>query len=299
MAIIKDLNISKSISIEEFKEKALQVNFDDENEILKLSPYLKMLSNNKGWLEEFIKDGLNDPSNFQIDNLYSSQSYILAEIGERAFLRFAIWSPKGFSDALDEDNFYSYKTAHNHDFSLLTVGYIGSGYTTSLYKINPTQKILGYIGENLDLKYKEKIQLSEGRVILYEAGTDIHIQHEPNEFSISLNLIVEQSQKKIDQFYYDVDSKKIAGYVGNTDLKPAMFMRYAAAMNQNVYKNFLEKISKNHESAITRLYAHRALSQNYIPKSTVISNIKKDKSNMVAESDYLIEKDINELHIWG
>lgn len=141
MAQIFDFDQSATTTIDEFCKEVGHINLDNENEIAALAPELNKLANNQAWMEDFILCGLTEPEIFQADNIYSAQSYMLKAINERAFLRFAIWAPKIFDDNLGEDNFYSYQTAHNHDFSLLTAGYLGEGYSTSLFEIPDHQNV--------------------------------------------------------------------------------------------------------------------------------------------------------------
>ncbi|MCE9789995.1 hypothetical protein, partial [Shewanella chilikensis] len=295
--IIFDIDTSKTLTIEEFAEYVKYVNLEKEDEISSLAPQLKMLANNEEWLENFILNGLDNPNSFQIDNAYSSQSYILCPLGDRAFLRFAIWAPLTFGKQLDEGNFYSYGTAHNHDFSLLTAGYLGPGYKTSLYELK--NKIIGYPGEDIKLDYKGDTQLLKGRVILYEAGKDIHIQHQPEELSVSLNLIVAQPQFNIQQLYYDVNKSKVSGFVANAQVKRGVFFRFAAALNNKKSKDILSEISQSHSSDITRLYAYKALYEATKDIETLSSRMANDKSEIVNKSIPTLELGVKNLNVWG
>lgn len=299
MAKIFDLNITDATSIDDFAYAANSINLDSEDEISSLAPKLKALSNNKEWLQEFISEGLLNPTGFQQDNLYSSQSCILRTIGERSFLRFAVWAPKTFGEQLDEDNFFSYSTAHNHDFSLLTAGYLGPGYETSIYKINNFENVIGYPGEHVDIEFTERFRLEPGRVVLYEAGTDIHVQHEPSSISVSLNLIVAQPQMNIRQLYFDTRAKRIGGYVGNSTLKRGIFFRFAAAMPSKENYDMLLAITNSHPCELTRIYAYRALAQSYQELPTVEDMMRHDSSQLVRSSVQLLKNGLQTLHVWG
>lgn len=298
MAIIIDGIGNESISIEEFTERARQVDLDDEDAILTLAPDLRKLAQNKSLLRDFIQDGLTDFSNFQRDNVYSSQSYILSGVTDLSFLRFAVWAPLNFGEQLDENNFYSYDTAHNHDFSLLTAGMLGSGYTTSIYQLEEGQDPVGYVGEDIRLTEAQVVQLSPGRVILYEAGKDIHIQHPAADLSISLNLIVDQTEKHTRQFYYDVKNQKIAGYVANRRMKRGALFRYASILNDPECNETLQEIAKEHPCDSTRLYAFRALAA-CKDNEAIKEDMLRDQSAMVRASLGLIDTGFSKLNIWG
>lgn len=298
MAIIVDGTCNDSISIEEFTERARQVDLEDEDAILTLAPDLRKLAQNKNLLRDFIQDGLADVANFQRDNVYSSQSYILSNVTELSFLRFAVWAPLSYGEELDENNFYSYDTAHNHDFSLLTAGMLGSGYTTSIYQLEEGQDPVGYVGEDIRLTEAQVVQLSPGRVILYEAGKDIHIQHPAADLSISLNLIVDQTEKHTRQLYYDVKNQKIAGYVANRRMKRGALLRYASILNDAQCNETLQEIAKEHPCDSTRLYAFRALAAS-ADTEVIKEDMLKDHSPMVRSSLGLIDTGFSKLNIWG
>lgn len=299
MAIIIDGTGSESITIEEFTERARMVDLNDEEQIVTLAPDLRKLSQNQTLLRDFIHDGLTDIVNFQRDNVYSSQSYILSEVTDTSFLRFAIWAPLNFGDQLDESNFYSYETAHNHDFSLLTAGMLGSGYTTSIYQLDQENKPIGYVGEDICLTKADVVQLSKGRVILYEAGKDIHSQHAATELSVSLNLIVDQTTKHTQQLYYDIKNSKIAGYVANRRMKRGAFFRFASLLGEATCNDVLTDISKEHPCDLTRLYAYRALGSSINNPEVIKESMSKDKSALVRSSLSLIDKGFAMSNIWG
>lgn len=299
MAFIYDLDIEDTTSIHAFTQAANSINLDCEEEIRSLAPEMKKLCNNKEWLNEFILEGLESPSTFQQDNLYSSQSYILKNIGEKAFLRFAIWAPKTFGEQLDEDNFFSYSTAHNHDFSLLTAGYQGPGYSTSIYHINSEEEVIGFPGEKVDIDFAQRFTLNQGRVAFYEAGKDIHIQHEPKDLSISLNLIVAQPQMNIRQLYFDTNERKIGGYVGNTSVKRGLFFKFAAALPTKENHQKLLSIANSNACEISRIYAYRALAESFEDENTMKNMVKNDSSVLVRSSEHLIQHGVKNMHVWG
>lgn len=299
MAHIYDLDIEDITNIDDFAHLANAIDLDNEEEIRSLAPEMKKLCNNKGWLNDFILEGLESPSTFQQDNLYSSQSYILKNIGEKAFLRFAIWAPKSFGEQLDEDNFFSYSTAHNHDFSLLTAGYLGSGYSTSIYHIDTPKDVTGFPGEKIDINFVERFTLKQGRVAFYEAGNDIHVQHEPDDLSISLNLIVAQPQMDIRQLYFDTKNQQIGGYVGNTSVKRGLFFKFAAALPTKANHQKLLSIANTNSCEISRIYAYRALAETFEDENSVKNMIKNDSSALVRSSEQLIQHGVKNMHVWG
>ncbi|PVF10538.1 hypothetical protein DBO95_30145, partial [Yersinia pestis] len=77
---------------------------------------------------------------------------------------------------------FSYKVAHDHAFDLMTVGFFGPGYRTSLYEFDYNEPIQRTDGLT-QLSYKGEMYLRENEVIYYFANKDVHIQHEPESLS--------------------------------------------------------------------------------------------------------------------
>ena len=140
------------------------------------------------------------------------QSFILG-MAHGLLVRANIWLPPKHTRS-ETDRYYkkiySYDLAHNHDFHLLTVGYFGPGYETDLYEVDSTT-LSGTPGDQVTLGAHRREQLTPGRVIYFEAYNDVHVQHEPDELSISLNLIFRGEQLLHEQLLFDLDRSSIIG----------------------------------------------------------------------------------------
>ena len=102
---------------------------------------------------------------------------------------------------------FSYGVAHDHNFSFLTVGYFGPGYVSDYYEVDP-EAVDGRRGEPLTLKFIERSQLSEGKMMLYRAHRDIHRQLPPESLSVSLNIMDEGDHVPWrDQYIVDLGQK--------------------------------------------------------------------------------------------
>ena len=101
---------------------------------------------------------------------------------------------------------FFYGVPHDHNFSFLTVGYLGPGYWSDYYEYD-YGAVVGYPGESVDLRFVEKSRLEEGKVMLYRAHRDIHLQLPADAMSVSLN-IVETSHNSVfrDQYQFDLES---------------------------------------------------------------------------------------------
>src|SRR3546814_8782480 len=83
---------------------------------------------------------------------------------------------------------FFYGKAHDHNFSFLTVGYMGPGYWSEYYEYDYAN-VAGYVGEKVNLRYIEKSKLDEGKVMLYRIHRDVHLQLPADEMSVSLNIM--------------------------------------------------------------------------------------------------------------
>lgn len=140
------------------------------------------------------------------------QSILLGK-GTGFFLRANIWLPPKLTGpfASHEARLYSYGSTHDHNFSFMTVGHFGPGYTTDLYRYDPAS-VTGYEGELVDLEFVERTSLTQGRVMVYEEKRDAHTQHAPEAISISLNvMVVSERIQRLDQYFFDPHASRITG----------------------------------------------------------------------------------------
>src|SRR5262249_39292837 len=147
---------------------------------------------------------------FQPENAYTAQTLLLAK-GKDFIIRANIWEPPASSgDERDwQNSLYYYLIPHDHNFSFMTVGYLGSGYETTLYERDP-DLIEDVPGQSPPIRFVERTSLPQGKVMLYRAFRDIHRQEHPKEFSISLNLMLAQPQLNTrDQYFYDFELEKV------------------------------------------------------------------------------------------
>ena len=137
------------------------------------------------------------------DNYYSFQVFVLSN-EDNFTIRAPIWMPPLGKEV---DNVFAYGDAHDHNFNLMTLGYYGPGYTTSIWEYD-VKKIDGNKGESVELGKLKKIQLEPGSVLYMRANTDIHVQHEPEDFSITLN-IMKPSIIATRQYLFDIKTNRV------------------------------------------------------------------------------------------
>jgi hypothetical protein len=146
-----------------------------------------------------------------VSNRYSAQVFLLHRSGRRFFLRANLWpAARDFAYAASGPAAFSYDVPHDHNFSFLTVGYLGPGYVSDYYDYD-ADSVDGRQDEGMNLRFVERSSLSEGRMQLYRAHRDIHRQLPPERLSISLNIMEEGEHVPWrDQYVVDLDRGTIA-----------------------------------------------------------------------------------------
>jgi hypothetical protein len=171
-----------------------------EESLLAMAPVLKELGNNKRFLADYVATNLTHPD-FQKDNSYRGATFVLGS-GRGYMIRAIAWpteTPSGRSPEI-----YEGRIAHNHTFSLLTLGYWGPGYVTDIYDCPEDAAI----GECAPLNAPRRVQLSEGSILYYPAYSVAHTQQPPEAYSVSVNLLAYVSHER-EQTFFDVASGKV------------------------------------------------------------------------------------------
>jgi len=168
------------------------VDLTDEASIARCATLLAGLQRNRAFLADRVIAALKASYADQLEiNRYSAQVFLLHRSPRGFYLRANLWPAAG--DAVTTASgpaAFSYDVAHDHNFSFLTIGYFGPGYVSDYYEVDP-EAVDGRRGEPLALKFIERSQLSEGRMMLYRAHRDIHRQLPPESLSVSLNIMDE------------------------------------------------------------------------------------------------------------
>lgn len=200
--------------------------FSDEN-LERTVELLQRLQANRHFLTAYIRKYILDLE-LQASNPYTGQILILAE-REHFIVRAPIWVPM---NEMTDARMFAYDFPHDHDFDLLTIGYVGSGYSTDIYEYD-CRNVSGSDGEVVELGLRETYQLSEGSSLLMRANKDIHTQRPPDELSVSLNIL-KSSGRTNKQFSFDIENGSIvkpvslsifdavtytAGLIGNENIK--------------------------------------------------------------------------------
>ena len=231
----------------------------DEDSLAALGSLLARLGRNRTFLAELVIAELEDRCSGQAaGNAYGAQVFMLRPPNGRYVLRANFWPAR--EDAVVRASGtapFFYDLPHDHNFSFLTVGYQGSGYWSDYYEYD-VDAIVGVPGEDAGLRFVERSRLQEGRVLLYRARRDVHVQLPPDSLSVSLNILAfDRAQPWRDQFRFDVATGTIAE--GLTTAPSEALVALAVHHCGEVGRGLAADLARRHPAARMRLTALRAL----------------------------------------
>ena len=162
----------------------------DEESFAAAGPLLKRLAGNRDFLADIALAELKDRCSRQsLENRYSSQVIILHRASEDYFIRANFWPSERDSVFKASGNSpFFYHVPHDHNFSFLTVGYLGPGYWSDYYEYDH-EAVIGLPGEKVDLRFIGRAKLDLGKVMLYRAHRDVHDQLPADDMSVSINIM--------------------------------------------------------------------------------------------------------------
>lgn len=256
MALTIPCSTTKIVSVDDYLEHIrTSVDLHDMDSIAASAPALRALSNDRN----LIVQKLNE----RIELLFAGESsaQLLLGGGENFYIRANIWPAMAeMANSRTYQDQFAYNFAHDHNFTFMTVNYLGPGYTTEIYEYD-YEKVEGYIGENVELEFLEKVTFGPGVVMLYRAGRDVHIQFPPQELTITLNLMISLPEVRIrDQYCFDVAKKTITAYP-NVLLTAARasLVKVAGYVGDSNTVQLLSDLASSHPCRRTRLTAFEAL----------------------------------------
>jgi len=215
MARVIACETSESIELSELVEVLNQDSFDpgDEESFAAAAPWLRRLANNRDFLAELAIAELKDRCGRQsLENRYSSQVIMLHRASEKFFIRANFWpSARDSVFKASGTSPFFYHVPHDHNFSFLTVGYLGPGYWSEYYEYD-YERVVGVPGEKVDLRFIEKARLEQGKVMLYRAHRDVHDQLPADDMSVSINIMEASNRLPfLSQYRFDVKRAEVAG----------------------------------------------------------------------------------------
>jgi len=261
MPRIIDCSDDSQISMGDLIQALNDERFDptDEDSFAAAGPLLKRLANNRDFLADIAVAELKDRCARQAsENRYSSQVIMLHRASEKYFIRANFWPSE--RDSVFKSSGTSpffYHVPHDHNFSFLTVGYMGPGYWSEYYEYD-YDRVVGFPGEKVDLRFVEKARLDQGKVMLYRAHRDVHDQLPADEMSISINIMeASPRQPLLTQYRFDVKKCEIAGILSNASSEALLAL--AANHGGGNARDLVESFARSHPSDRIRFTAIREL----------------------------------------
>jgi hypothetical protein len=248
------------LTIDEYVDHVKSLDLKNEEGVAASAPMLKALANDRTLVVRMLNQQIEDA--FRSAALPSAQTIFLGG-GADFYVRAAIWpSSSAVSGGRLYQERFAYDIAHDHNFSFLTVNYLGPGYETEIYEYS-YDKIEGYSGEPVDLRFLEKVRFGQATAMFYRASRDVHIQHPPEELTVTLNLMISLPEVRTrDQFFFDTTRKLITDYVSDTNSsKRVSLLRMAAHLGDAHTADLLQDIAKRHDNRRVRLTAFDVLSE--------------------------------------
>ena len=231
----------------------------DEESFAAAGPLLKRLANNRDFLAEIAVAELKDRCTRQsLENRYSSQVIMLHRASEKYFIRANFWPSERDSlfKASGNSPFF-YHVPHDHNFSFLTVGYLGPGYWSEYYEYE-FDSALGLPGEKVDLKFVEKAKLDLGKVMLYRAHRDVHNQLPADDLSVSINIMhATPCLPFLNQYRFDVKKCEIASILNRSATEALLAL--AANHDGGNGRDLVESFAAAHPCERIRFAALREL----------------------------------------
>ena len=235
--------------------------FDPEDEecFVSWGPALSRLANNRRFLAGLVVEELKQRCAGQARfSQYGPQVVLLYGGSQRFLIRANLWPGKNDSAVRNSgaDPFF-YDLAHDHNFSFLTVGYLGPGYWSDYFEYD-YGSVVGYSGEKVALRFVERSRLEPGKVMLYRAHRDVHLQLLPDDFSVSLNIMgLSQGLEYRDQYRFDVERGEVSGVISQSALEPMLAL--AACNGGGEGLELVERFAERHPSERIRFAAVRSL----------------------------------------
>lgn len=261
MPRVIDPGVGDAIELDDLTDALDTSDFDvrDEDSFASLGPLLAQLGRNRHFLADMAIDELKGRCERQsAANAYGAQVFLLRPPNGRYLLRANFWPAR--DDAVTRASGtapFFYDVPHDHNFSFLTVGYLGPGYWSDYYEYDGNA-VVGTPGEPAGLVFRERTRLEVDKLMLYRARRDVHAQLPPDSFSVSLNILgYDRAQPWWEQFRFDTARGTIAQ--GLTTTPSEALVALAAQFGGGNGIDLAHHLAHHHPSARMRFTALSAV----------------------------------------
>lgn len=268
MALTLSCQNTNQITVDEYLAHVeSQVDPRDPDSVIASAPLLKAVANDRSLVVSRLNTYVEDA--FRAPGLASAQAILLGR-GKHCYVRANLWPSANDVGAgrMYQDQF-SYNIAHDHNFSFLTVGYLGPGYETDIYEYD-YDKVEGYVGEKVEIEFLEKVRFAANMAMYYRASRDLHIQYPPSEMTITLNLMIVPPEIRLrEQYEFNLATKTISRLPSELEAsRRVSFVALSARLGDGNTAQLLEDLAQQHPCRRTRLTAWQALTSLVPDEST-------------------------------
>lgn len=261
MALTIACENSRLVTLDEFIDFVhTEIDLRDMDSVATAAPMLRGLANDHELVVSRLNQQVKD--NFRSQVIPSAQALFLGD-GREFYVRANIWPSNAdiASGRVYQDQF-SYHLAHDHNYNFMTVGYYGPGYVTEIYQYD-FDKVEGYVGEKVDLRFVERVHFTRGMVMLYYAGVDVHTQYPPDDLGITLNFMVATPEVRLrDQYFFDLERSTILEHPSELDTSRRIsVLKIAGHLGDGNTQQLLDDLSRSHPCRRTRLAAYDSLTR--------------------------------------
>jgi hypothetical protein len=255
-----DTGATEEIELAELVESLAEGGFDaeDEESVAAFGPELAKLGNNRRFLGDLVIDELKQDCAGQSRRNHYTAQVILLHSAPGFAIRANFWPAAGDSVVVNSgtDPFF-YGVPHDHNFSFLTVGYLGPGYWSDYFEYDYDQ-VTGFTGEGVALRFVERSRLDRGKVMLYRRFRDVHSQLPPDSLSVSLNILAQSPATDLfDQYRFDLGRREVSGIVNSSSLES--LVKIAVHLGGGNGRDLAETFAERHPSDRIRFAAIEAL----------------------------------------
>lgn len=259
MPLLIDTDTTGAIELGDLVETLSTGGFDpdDEASLAAFGPALAKLGNNRRFLGDLVIEELKRSCAGQVERNHYTAQVILLHAAPGFAIRAAFWPAAGDSVVVNSglDPFF-YGVPHDHNFSFLTLGYIGPGYWSDYYEYDYGE-VTGLVGERVALRFVERSRLAPGKVMLYRRFRDVHSQLPPESLSVSLNVLAQSDRSDFcDQYRFDLDRREVAGLVNTNSLEA--LVKLAVHLGGDNGRDLADAFASGHPSERIRFAALEA-----------------------------------------
>ena len=256
-----DIDRNDTMSLEEYGEFIHDnVDLADFDCLCETAWALKALANDRTFLAQAANRQLSDYLDGTAGARYTANSIVFIR-GEYHTVRANIWCPLSAEERKRqlEAPLFSYFDCHDHNYHFVTSAYSGPGYESDLFRYDRA-KVEGKIGEKVDIDFVERLKFQQGGLVAYEALNDAHIQHPPEDLSITLNLVARPPVfRDKRQYLFDVQNRTVSQTVDNSQERSAKFLELASQVGDDNTVDLLIALAKTHRAEAVRSIARNQL----------------------------------------